>query len=79
MTSSLESLSALVVACPESLSLELVWAEMHFLHLSVPAMSGASQKSQHIAKPICSMALRGSDMRYPPRPLTSTLLSRGHH
>jgi hypothetical protein len=35
---------------------------MHALHLSEPATSGASHMRQQTEKPICSMALLGSDM-----------------
>ena len=67
VTSSLESLSALVVAWPDIRSLALVWEAMHPLHLLLPATSGASQVRQHMENPICSMALRGIDMGCPRR------------
>ena len=63
VTSSLARRSAFVLALPEvSRSLALVCPLMHSLHLVEPATSGASHMRQHTEKPICSMALLGSDM-----------------
>tara|TARA_B110000459_G_C16504427_1_gene444938 strand:+ start:677 stop:940 length:264 start_codon:yes stop_codon:yes gene_type:complete len=60
---SLDNLSALVIAGPEDiLSLAFTCEEIQDLHLWLPAISGASQDKQQMAKPICSMARLGRDM-----------------